>query len=315
MKNPKTLALITITFWSFGSYLARLMAIKSQFLLQGISYVFTFLTLLIYCLFLYKNSFFDKVKSNMKKGLLIGPFGYFVYSFALMQSFRAFDSASETTILNYTWLIFTVLFTDLLFRKKSQKSKNLRLVETFGIGLGFIAVVVLATRGKITGFEISNIKGFAWGLLSGISYGFFSAYSSTVDSKDQSAFLLSSILVSLGLMSIFSIQEIGLIHTITLNDLVVVAIRGCLLNGAGYITWTSANRIAREKDISISRIASLMFLLPLLSLIIIAVFMKENILLKPYFLVSLALIILSGFLSQKSETIANMISKNREMRT
>jgi len=311
MKNPKTLALITITFWSFGSYLARLMAIKSQFLLQGISYVFTFLTLLIYCLFLYKNSFFDKVKSNMKKGLLIGPFGYFVYSFALMQSFRAFDSASETTILNYTWLIFTVLFTDL----KSQKSKNLRLVETFGIGLGFIAVVVLATRGKITSIEISNIKGFAWGLLSGISYGFFSAYSSTVESKDQSAFLLSSILVSLGLMSIFSIQEIGLIRTITLNDLVVVAIRGCLLNGAGYITWTSANRIAREKDISISRIASLMFLLPLLSLIIIAILMKENILFKPYFLVSLALIILSGFLSKKSETIANMISKNREMRT
>ena len=257
----------------------------------------------------YKNSFFEKVKRNIKIGFFVGPFGYFIYSTALMKSYRAFDTASETTVLNYTWLIFTVIFTDLFFRKGRHKPRGLRLLEAFGIILGFISIVILATQGKITSLNLLNIKGLAWGSMAGISYGFFSAFSSTVDQEDHSAFLFTSILTSTLWMFIFSFREIDLISTITLNDLAVVAVRGCLLNGAGYITWTSANRIAREKGISISSIASLMFLLPLLSLIIVAVLLRENLLFKMYFLVSLVLIILSSFISQRSETIANMIRK------
>jgi drug/metabolite transporter (DMT)-like permease len=309
MKDPKKLAFLTIAFWSFGSYLARLMAVKSQFLLVTISYIFTLLVFLIYCVSVYKNLFFDKVKRNIKKGFLVGPFGYFIYSAALMQSYRAFDNASETTILNYTWLIFTVIFSDLFFRKDCRTSRILRLIEAFGIALGFMSIVILATQGRITSLDSLNIKGLAWGSLAGISYGFFSAFSSTVDQEDQSAFLFTSILASTLWMGIFSIQEIDLISGITLNDLTIVAVRGCFLNGAGYITWTSANRIAREKGVSISSIASLMFLLPLLSLIIIAILLKENSLLKKYFLVSLVLIILSGYISQRSETIADLIEK------
>lgn len=263
--------------------------------------------MLLYCLFEYKRKFFEKFKKNAIKGFMIGPFGYFFYSVGLMQSFRAFDSASETTILNYTWPIFTVVITELFFRKKSQINICQRIIESFGIALGFLSIIVVATQGNIKSFEISNIRGLLWGLSSGVSYGIFSSYSSKITNEDRSAFLFSSILVSLVLISIFSIQEINLIPTFTINDIIIVCVLGCLLNGIGYITWTSANRLAREMEISISAIASLMFLLPLLSLVMITIFLKENTLFALYFLLSLVFIILSGVLSQKPEIIADRI--------
>ena len=307
MNNPKLLALITIVFWSFGPFLSRLIAIKSQFILLSLSYIFTFLTILGYCIYEYKKKFFLKIKATWVKGLLVGPFGYFIYSVSLIQSYRVFNSASETTILNYTWPIFTVIFTELFFRKKTRKSSSLQIIEVAAIILGFLSVIVLASKGNIALLKILNIKGFGWGLLSGISYGIFSSYSGTISKDEQSAFLFSSISFSLILMLILSVPELNLIETFTTNDLLIVATLGCLLNGIGYITWTASNRLAREKNISISTVASLMFVLPLLSLVIISALLKETQLFQPYFIVSLFLIILSGVLSQKAEIAAKLL--------
>jgi drug/metabolite transporter (DMT)-like permease len=237
----------------------------------------------------------------------VGIFGYFVYWIAFIQTFRAFNSASEPAVLNYTWPVFTVLFTEVLFRKDKIDNKKKKLIEALAIVLGFAAVVILSTRGEITAFQIFNSRGLFWGLVTGASYGFFSAYSSLIPKDDQAKFLLYSIFFSLILITPLSISELGQVYTFTSKELTAVFLLGFMNDGVGYVLWTRANRIANESKISISSVASLTFLLPLFSLIIISVALKEFQLFESYFYISLILLIFSTLLSQRSDEIASKI--------
>lgn len=306
MNNPKLLVILTVALWSFAMFLARLISAKSQFVLISLSFSFTFITFLSYFYYTFRKSFFKKLKSIKIRYLLVGQLGYFTYWLGIIQSFRAFNSASEPTILNYTWPVFTIIFTELLFRKK-PKSNTFRIIESIGIIFGFISIVTLATEGNFTTLNLLNLKGLGWGLLAGTSYGLFSSYSSTIPKDEHCIFLLSSIFMSLVLMSCFSISEISLIKTFTIKDVFAVAALGCLVDGMGYITWTKANRLAYERRINISSVASITFALPLLSLTIIAVFLKETQLFQPYFILSLFFLLLSSLLCQKTELFVGWI--------
>ncbi|MCE1254023.1 MAG: DMT family transporter [Anaerolineae bacterium] len=305
MNNPKMLALITIILWSFGMYLGRLIAIKSQFVLLALSFFFSFITILFYKTLVLKDFSRSAFKSFKWMFLWIGPLGYFVYSVSLNQSSRQFNGISETTILNYTWPIFTILFTHMLAHKEGRNFWY-RLVEALGVFFGFWAVVNMAVKGNYSGLDV-NIPGILWGLIGGMSYGLYSAYSGTLKSDEQSLFLVISTFSSLILVSLCALSELNILNTITLADVGVVCISGFLLNGVGYITWTSANRLAREKQINISSVASLMFVLPVISLLISSVLLNEKLLLQPYFLISLGLIVVSSFLCQKTDWFSEKI--------
>jgi len=307
MRNPRFLAGATIALWSFAGILGRLVAMRSQFALLSLSFLFTFGALLVYSLLSQGRSFLERLKRARAPYFLIGLTGYFIYWIGINQSYRAFDAASETIVLNYTWPVFTVVFTDLVFRR-GPRSRAFRLVEALGIAGGFLSVVVLATKGRFTSFEL-NVAGIAWGLLGGVSYGFFSAYSSTVPREEHSTFLLCSILASLVLIAGLALREIPLFRTFTARDILTVALLGCALDGLGYICWTAANRLARERGTEISSVASLMFVLPLFSLSLIALFFKEESLSRPYFLASLALLLASSVLCQRTQAIARLLSR------
>jgi len=299
VNHPLLLAGLTILLWSFGSYLSRLVSLKSQFVLLALSYLFTLATLLAYSALKHRRAWLQEVGRVRLGHIIFGPCGYFIYSIGLVQSYRHFDSASETTVLNYTWPVFTIVFTELLFGRRRKRTASGRLVEGVGVGLGFLSVLVLATRGNPAAFETTNVGGVLWGLLAGVSYGLFSAYSSTVSADEQSVFLLAAITTSLLLMAGCSVAEIHLLHTFTVQDMLVAVVLGCLLHGVGYITWTRANRLARERGTNISSVASLMFVLPLLSLTVIAVLLKEQQIFQPYFIGSLLLVIASSVLCRR----------------
>jgi drug/metabolite transporter (DMT)-like permease len=159
------------------------------------------------------------------------------------------------------------------------------------------------TQGNILSFHITNIKGLLWGLLAGSSFGFFSAFSSTVSKEKQGIFLLSSVFSSLIAMAFLSLSELSLFSTITIKDIALVASLGSVVDGIGYIAWTGANRVAKERKVSISSIASLVYLLPVLSLVIVTIIFKEKTLFQPYFLIALALLLVSSIICQKASTI------------
>ena len=303
--SPTILTLTTILLWSFGSLLARLVAMQSAFVLLAISFLFSFITILIYLLVSRQISFswFRKLPFLH---LLIAPLGYFVYAVAINQSSRAFDSISETTILNNTWPIFTVLFSELF--SAHTKPGITRLFEAAGILLGFFAILNLVTGGHYSLIQL-NLPGVLWGLLAGVSYGLFGAYSGTLTDRDQKGFLLLAIFMSVVLIIPPALIEMGRVAPITPKDLLAAFAMGALLDGVGYILWTRAIRISRERESRIATIASLMFLLPFLNLIWVNLFLKENKLTQSFFLISLMLLVISNLVIQTTPWCANLVRK------
>ena len=146
MHNPKYLALATIIFWSIGPLLTRLISINSQLFSLNLLFFFTFLVFLIYSFFHYRNKFWLKIKQLKFSYLFFGLFGYFFYYLGLVQSFHLFNSGSETTILNYTFPLFTVILSELIFGHKSRRPLVIKITEYLGTTVGFLAVITLADR-------------------------------------------------------------------------------------------------------------------------------------------------------------------------
>jgi drug/metabolite transporter (DMT)-like permease len=308
--HPIILCIFTICLWCFGPLLGKLISVRSEFLLLNLSFLFSFLTFSGLLVLLHGRGFFGHVQRMRLVHALIGLFGYFIYWICFTQSFREFTSASGTTVLNYTWPLFTVLFTELIFRR-SRKPTIYRSVEAAGIVLGFLAVVVLSSRGQIATLEFGRVRGLIWGICTGASYGLFSAYSSRVPREQQALFLFTSAGASLLAMIPFALSEIHMVHDIGLRELTIVFALGSIIDGAGYVFWTRANRIAHERKMDISSVASVAFALPLLSVTVISLFLGEGELLKPYFAVTLLLLVSGSVLCQRAARVAALLGRLR----
>lgn len=308
MKNPRILLLLPIVFWSFGTLLGRLLSIKAPFLMNEISMIFAFISLLLYCAVIYKKTFWIEVKGFDKRYLFFGLFGFGIYFLSSAMSFRAYNSASETNILNYTWPVFTVLFTNIIFRRE-KRSVLMHVTEAIAVLLGFFSVVVLATKGNILAFDFSNIPGLIWGLIAGASYGFYGSYSSTVPLKKNPIFLLSGVFSSIVLALPLALSELNLAGSFDFRDLAYAFVCGSIVTVLGEVGWTLANRVAYEQKVNVSSIASLVLVLPVTSTVLIFLVLKEGTLLEPYFALSLVLILLSSVISQKSEDISGWLRR------
>jgi len=307
--SPRLLAVSTIILWSFGSLLSRIIAIQSEFVLLAVSFFFTFLTLLIY-LVSSRTFSISQFRSTRLGFWIIGPLGYFVYSVGYNQSSRTFDSISETTILNSTWPIFTVIFSDLFFHK-IKKSRATKWLDALGIGLGFTAIIVLVTGGNFTAIHLDPI-GILWGLIAGVTYVLFGAYSGSINNEDQKLFLFISISVSLLLILIPAAIELQRMERLSLLDIGAAFGLGALLDGVGYIFWTRAIRLSKKNNIRISTIASLMFILPFINLYIVRLTLHENQLSQPFFVVSLILLLISTVIIQRAEDIPSLFSRYKK---
>jgi drug/metabolite transporter (DMT)-like permease len=315
MNNPKYLVLATVILWSLGPLLTRLISINSQLLSLDILFFFTFIFFLITTVVHYKSAFLPKIKKFPVAFLFFGLFGYFFYYLGLVQSFHLFNSASEPAILNYTFPLFTVIFTEIWFGRKIKRAIGIRIVEYLGVLIGFFAIVILATKGEVTTLQFTNVPAVLWGLSAGVAYALFSVYSSLVKKEDQSIFLLASIFSSLILACIITIPEFPELRMVSPNVFVANALLAIIINGFGYLFWTRANRVASEKNISIATVASLLLIIPFLGLIIIAFTLKETELFHPYFLVSLGLITTSSLLCQKSAVIYSFLQASSKTTT
>jgi drug/metabolite transporter (DMT)-like permease len=308
MNDPRLLAIATVVLWSFFTPFVKLISVKSQFLFVNLCFALTALTFFIPLFAARGRALFRSLAGMNRWYLFFGLFGYFVYWMGLNQCFREFSSASGSTVLNYTWPIFTVFFTELIFRR-SRKTFLQRVVEIAGVTLGFAAVYVLASGGKVTAFDFTHFAGLLWGLLAGAAYGFFSAYSSTVPKEAQGLFLLTSAAVSFLAMLPFGLTEIDLIAEMRWTDWGAVFLIGAVFDGGGYFLWTAANRAARDRGVDISAVGSIVFFLPFFSVILISIFYKETELLQPYFAAVMVLLIAGSFLCQRTRSIAERLRK------
>ena len=307
MNNPRVLAVITVLIWSTGQTLGKILSSATAFSLFALSTAFALVTFTFYALATEGKGWIIRLRNIDRKFILFGLLGYFFYWLGVSECYRSYATVSEPGVLNYTWPLFTALFTELFFRThKHVKSKAVYLVEGTGILLGFLSTLLMVTEGHILSFNITNGRGLAWGLFAGASYGLYSAFSSTVEKDKQLTFLITSAglgVIGLGLLSVFQASSLS---GLTIPRLLAVVALGCVVDGFGYIVWTRTNRGARELGVSIASITSIVYVLPVLSLIVLSISFRESRILQPYFILVLVLLVSGSFLCQQG---ASMVAK------
>ena len=261
---------------------------------------------------IYGNKLISRIRSIPIQYYFMGVLGYYAIWLGNVKSFQSFDAAAETTVLNYTWLVFTVLFSQAIFNRPKVLTVDV-VVSNLGILICFIAVYLLAMEGNIRGFNYANTSGILWGLFGGAAYGFFSAYSTRIKEENHALFLLAAVasgLIMMLLTYFISTENIMAdLMAIRFQDILFAIAIGVFVDAFGYITWTRALQLARLQLIDISRLASLVFVLPLTSLMLVFLVFRETTILKPYFIVVLILLIIGVLLAQRSSFVAGIFKK------
>jgi drug/metabolite transporter (DMT)-like permease len=255
LKSPYVLGGITILAWSFGAYLVRLVTLSSPYVLTFLSFGFTLLVL---------GGYFwrQAVRNNSRmwqhfrwEYCFWGIFGYVAYLVPQLWSYQSLGNASEGAILNYTWPIFAAMIANVMYRKIQTRSAAVRWIEYVALALGFVSVAIVATKGAFDVQRLVNLNGLMWGLVASAAYGLFSAYSAKINEEQNPVFLLTAIISSIVVMLPLVLTDLVALTSLTVNDIVVAALLGGILNGVAYITWTTALNQAMVQGISISRIA------------------------------------------------------------
>lgn len=301
--NPKAPVLAAIALWSWGPLLQKLISDSSQFLLLAVVFACGLATFSLILWIRHGKGAWRQLRHFRLAYMVMGLCGYFGYMVSMNQSFRHFGSAAGTTMLNYTWPVFTVVFTEAIFRR-APKPRSVRLVEGLGTALGFAAMYILATRGRLLSLQVANLPGLVWGLLGGALYGLFSGYSSIVPAEAHPVFLLTAIGTSLLAMLPLAWAERGLIGQLPPHAYLFAAAQGALMNGLGYFFWTTAVRLAREQAVPVTTVTSLVFFLPLTSLTVISLVLGDREVFQPYFAATLLLLLLGLALCQWCQWIA-----------
>ena len=309
-RSPRSLVAAAIALWSFGPLLQKLISQSSQFLLLALVFACGFATFAAILVIQRGRGALAHLKRFRPQYLLLGLCGYMGYMVSMNQCFRRFASPAGPTMLNYTWPVWTLIYTEAIFRR-TRKRRLVHLVEGLGTTLGVMAVYVLATRGDLLSFDLDQGEGLLWGLLAGTLYGFFSGYSSTVPGDSHSVFLLSAIGASLLAMLPLAWTERHLLGSLPPGAYLAAVGQGCLMNGMGYFLWTSALREARQQGMAVASITSLIFFLPLTSLTVISVAFRDTEVLRPYFLGTLLLLLGGLGLCQWTDRIVGWIDGRR----
>lgn len=181
--------------------------------------------------------------------------------------FKAYDllPAQEAQPLNYTWAIMLALLSVPLLGHRLTRA------DILATAVSYTGVVVISTRGDIPGMRFSDPLGVGLALGSTVIWSLYWIFN-TRDRRDPVVALFLNFLFSLPLLLGF----VFLFHGLPVPDfrgVLGAAYIGVFEMGITFVLWLSALKLTR----STSRIANLIFLSPVLSLVLIHFFVGEDI--------------------------------------
>jgi len=285
---------IVIFFWStvataFKLALNHLEPIQLVFYSTLFSVIVLFLITLIQGkLGLIKNF----SKSDLLRCAFLGLLNPCLYYIIL---FKGYDllPAQEAMVINFSWPIMIVILSIPILKQKIDIKSFLSIVVCY------IGVVVIASKGNVFSMQFESPLGVGYILITTVIWSLFWLFN-TKNSNDS--------VVSLFLIFLFSLPYILII--VYLSDSFVIpslegvigsAYIGLFEMGVSVVLW----QLALKTSTSVSRVASLVFITPFLSLLILHFVLKEDILVSTIFgviLICLGLI-LQKYFTRKSEEI------------
>lgn len=270
MKKSYIYALTTVFIWSTMAAVVKKMLFDIPNLeALSISSYFAFLFLLVMNV---KNGMIKEMKSYSIKeyGVMsgLGVIGLFFYS-ALYYYGLSQLSSQEACILNYLWPIMLVIFSCIILKERMTAMKGIAML------CSFIGIVILSVgdRSASTG---NATLGIVSCIIAAACYGLFSVLNKKADFNQNISMMVIWLVVAvcamiLGVMTetwvpIKGIQWLGIVWL------------GIVVDAVAYLLWALALQGAEDT----AKIANLAYLTPFLSLIVSAVFLKENIQLRAF---------------------------------
>lgn len=259
-------AMMTIVFWSTVATAFKLSLAHLSFL--ALVFYASLVSMLVLGALCYVTGKLDQLKAWKKadyvRSIMLGAFNPVLYYLIL---FRAYEllPAQEAQVLNFTWpIVLTVLGAIFL-------GQRLSLISVAAIGISFIGVAIIATRGDLFSLSFSNATGVSLALFSTLIWAAYWVINQT-DQRDP----------LLRLFINFVAGTVWMILILTLAGEWVLPGRYGFL-GAAYIglfemslaffCWFQALRLSAN----VSLLNNLIFLTPFGSLLVISWVLKEPI--------------------------------------
>jgi hypothetical protein len=211
---------------------------------------------------------------------LINPCLYYLLLFG------AYDRlpAQEAMAINYTWaLTLTYLAVPML-------GHRLRLTDGIAGLVCYSGVFVIATRGEVLSFQLSDGAGVALALLSTLAWALYWIFN-TRDTREPVAGLLLNFLFAWPLLLLLALYEGW--QWPSWQGMAGAAWVGAFEMGIAFVLWL----LAMKKATNTSRLSNLIFLSPPLSLVFVAVIVGEVI--RPSTVVGLAMVVAGLYLQQR----------------
>lgn len=186
--------------------------------------------------------------------------------------FYAYDMlpAQEAQAINYSWAIVMSLLAVPLLGQALAKS------DVFAAAACYFGVLIIATRGDLIGLEFANIWGVTLALISTVVWSLYWIFSRRDDREEITGLCLNFTfaLPLIGLYCWLTGEFDRLSSGIAWQGVVGGIYVGWVEMGLAFVFWLFAMKRAENT----AKIANLIFISPFLSLILIAVFLGEQIL-------------------------------------
>ena len=200
---------------------------------------------------------------NYKAVLGLGFLGFFVYEFLYYFGIAQL-TASTACILNYLWPVMLVLFSCLILKEPFTTRKVIAMVASF------LGVVVLSAGGNDQ-YGAHPVLGIIGCIVAAVSYGLFSVLNKREDlDQDLCMPIYWGVTMVSGLIA-GSIE--GGWSMPDLRTWLILAWLGVMANAVGYLIWA----IALNDSKNSARIANFAFLVPVLSMLLSALILREQI--------------------------------------
>jgi drug/metabolite transporter (DMT)-like permease len=284
-KQAYLYAVTAVLFWSTVASAFKL-ALRYLDFIQLLFFSCVASILALFAILLIQNKLILLRRFSAKEylySLALGFLNPFLYYLILFKAYSLLP-AQEAQPLNYTWSIMLVLLSiPLLKQKIGFKSILAILVSYFG-------VLVISTRGDITGLTFSDPGGVALALGSAVIWALF-WIGNIKDKRDETAKLFLNF--SFGFVFILAPMLFSSRMRIpSVAGIVGAVYVGLFEMGITFVLWLKALKLSRTT----AQVSNLIFLSPFISLVLIRLVVGETIL--PSTIIGLAFIV-GGIIMQQ----------------
>ena len=265
MKKSYIYALITVLIWAtMAAAVKSLLNGIPNFQTLSVSSAFAFLFLLLVNI---ANGTIKEMKHYRAKDYLtmagLGFLGLFMYSSLYYYGLSQLSS-QEACILNYLWPMMLVFFASIILKEKLNLKKIIAMI------LSFLGIVVL-TLGN-AGFSSGNrLPGVFSCIAAAACYGLFSVLNKKHNMNQNITMMVIWFTTSVcSFIAGMIFEEWVLIQGVQWLGILWL---GVAIDAVAYLLWAIALKGAKNS----AAVANLAYLTPFLSIVISAVFLKEEI--------------------------------------